>query len=394
MNKNIIKLAEKKACTGCGVCVDACPKSCITMVRNGLHDYPHIDTEKCIACQKCMKTCPSINFLKKENPKFQNYYASWHKDLDAVKTSTSGGVGSALAEYAIDNGYYVAGVIMSASGKIQHVIAKNKREIQAFKGSKYVQSDSIGIFRECVNEIKQGYKVLFIGTPCQTEAMKRLLPTNMHDKLLTCSIICHGVNSPYVWNDYRNNLEKKHHSNLVNYNFRCKSHGWQKKTGDSNLRVAYEISTGEIFDVPSWRNLFHYWFGQHFIMRSSCFSCQYRTEDRHSDIVIGDFWNVEKVLEDMDTFNGVSVLITTTSRGEDFLHKNPFLNLIHVDSKKTINVLKGLVNKKSKKTQCEELIKAETFATEYCSNGFAYMAKKYPCPSYIDQIINKIKYIL
>lgn len=393
-NDNIIILADKNTCTGCGVCVDVCPKSCITMVRDGLHDYPHIDTEKCIGCQKCLKTCPSINFLKKDNLECQNYYACWHKDLGAVKTSTSGGAGSALAEYAIDKGYYVAGVILSASGKIQHVIARSKEEILAFKGSKYVQSDSVGIFSECVNAIKQGHKVLFIGTPCQTEAMRRILPTNLHDKLLTCSIICHGVNSPYVWKDYRSSLEKKYHSHLVNYYFRCKSHGWQKKSGDSNLRVAYEISSGRKYDVPSWRNLFHYWFGQHYIMRSACFNCMYRTEERHSDIVIGDFWNVEKVQDGMDTFNGVSVLITTTSQGEEFIHTNPFLDIIPVDPKKTIHVLKGLVNKKSKETQCKELIKAETFATEYCQNGFAYMAKKYPCPSYIDQFINKIKTLI
>ena len=84
-NDNIIILADKNTCTGCGVCVDVCPKSCITMVRDGLHDYPHIDTEKCIGCQKCLKTCPSINFLKKDNLECQNYYACWHKDLGAVK---------------------------------------------------------------------------------------------------------------------------------------------------------------------------------------------------------------------------------------------------------------------------------------------------------------------
>lgn len=391
MKDKIIKLADKSACTGCGACADACSKSCITMVRKGLHIYPQIDAEFCIGCQKCMKTCPSINPLNSVEVSIQKYYACWHKDLSAVMTSTSGGVGTALAEHAIDCDYYVAGVVLTSEGEVKHVIATNKEDIQAFKGSKYVQSNSIGIYQECMKAIKEGHKILFIGTPCQTETMKRILHSSLQDSLLTCSIICHGVNSSFVWNDYRNSLEKKCKSHIEKYNFRCKSHGWQKQNGGPNLRVSYEMISGKKADMPSWRNLFHYWFGQHFIMRPSCFKCQYRTEDRHSDIVIGDFWNVEKVLDDMDTCNGVSAVITTTVRGEEFLHTNPYLNATPVDAQKSKSVLKGLINRKSEETQNKEILRMGTFEQEYSQDGFEYMAKKYPCPTYIDQIINKIK---
>lgn len=393
MNDDIIKLADNKTCTGCGACIDACPKSCITMVRNGLHDFPMIDTDKCIGCRRCVSVCPSINILKEAVVEQQKYYACWHKDITAVKASTSGGVGSALAEYAIDNGYYVVGAVLTKEGKVKHVIAKNKNEIHAFKGSKYVQSECYGIYGECVKIIKEGHKILFIGTPCQTEAIKRFLPASMNNKLLTCSIICHGVNSFYVWDDYRSFLEKKHHSHLIDYKFRCKSHGWQKKSGDANLRVSYKMVSGKKVDVPSWKNLFHYWFGQHYIMRPSCFICKYRTEKRHSDIVIGDFWNVEKVLEGVDTYSGVSVLITTTSHGDNFIIENPYLNMIPVDSQKTISVLKGFLNKKSIDLQNKELLRAENFAKEYNQKGFDSMARKYSNPTDIIQLINKFKTI-
>lgn len=391
MNDKRIILAEKSSCTGCGACVDACPKSCITMQREGLHYYPQIDKIQCISCQKCMKICPSINPLKKVNVDCQKYYACWHKDLIAVKSSTSGGVGTALAEHAIDNGYYVAGVVLTRDGIVKHVLATNKMEIQAFKGSKYVQSDSIGIYKKCLKAIKEGRKILFIGTPCQTEGMKRLLLENMQDNLLTCSIICHGVNSLYVWDDYRNSLEKKYKSKLRGYQFRCKSHGWQKSNGGPNLRVSYELFSGKKEDMPCWRNLFHHWFGHHYIMRRSCFKCQYRTEERHSDIVIGDFWNIEKVKEGMDTYNGVSVVITTTNRGEEFLHTNPFLLINRVDAKKSVGALRGLINYKSEDIQNKEIQRAVAFEEEYCKTNFDFMAKKYSCPTYINMFINKIK---
>lgn len=391
MNENLILLADKIKCTGCGACMDACSKSCITMVRDGLHDFPKIDTDKCIGCKRCVSVCPSINTLEGAEVERQKYYASWHKDIAAVKTSTSGGVGSALAEYAIDKGYYVVGSVLTNEGKVKHVIAKNKSEIQPFKGSKYVQSECYGIYKQCVKVLKEGHKILFIGTPCQTEAIKCFLPATMGDKLLTCSIICHGVNSFYIWNDYRIALEKKYHSHLIDYKFRCKSHGWQKKSGDANLRVSYKMISGKKVDVPSWKNLFHYWFGQHYIMRPSCFTCKYRTEERYSDIVIGDFWNVEKVLEGMDTFNGVSVLITTTSLGEDFIKDNPYLEITSVDAQKAKSALKGYINKKSTETQNKELLRAEKFATEYTQKGYEYMARKYSNPTYIKQCMNKLK---
>ena len=129
-------------------------------------------------------------------------------------------------------------------------------------------------------------------------------------------------------------------------------------------------------------------------MRPSCFNCQYRTEERHSDLVIGDFWNIDKVKEGLDTYNGVSVLITTTKKGENFFNSNPYLEAIPVDGKKSVAVLKGLINKKTQETQDKELQIAKAFEGEYCRNGFEYMAKKYPNPTLLTQTINKIKSLL
>ena len=129
-------------------------------------------------------------------------------------------------------------------------------------------------------------------------------------------------------------------------------------------------------------------------MRPSCFNCQYRTEERHSDLVIGDFWKIDKVKEGLDTYNGVSVLITTTKKGENFFNSNPYLEAIPVDGKKSVAVLKGLINKKTQETQDKELQIAKAFEGEYCRNGFEYMAKKYPNPTLLTQVINKIKSLL
>lgn len=122
MNDNLISLANKSSCTGCGVCVDVCAKSCISMLKDGIHVYPHIDRTQCIGCKKCMSVCPSLHTLEFVDIIKQKYYACRHKNLSAVKTSTSGGVGTALAEHAIDNGFYVVGVVLTQDGVVKHAI--------------------------------------------------------------------------------------------------------------------------------------------------------------------------------------------------------------------------------------------------------------------------------
>ncbi len=45
---------EKTKCTGCGICVNACPTNAIS-IKEGKAE---IDIEKCIRCGKCHDICP------------------------------------------------------------------------------------------------------------------------------------------------------------------------------------------------------------------------------------------------------------------------------------------------------------------------------------------------
>lgn len=49
----------KDECCGCTACFAICPRHAIVMVvdADGF-EYPKIDKNKCISCNKCMKTCP------------------------------------------------------------------------------------------------------------------------------------------------------------------------------------------------------------------------------------------------------------------------------------------------------------------------------------------------
>lgn len=46
---------NREKCTGCGLCVGACPVEAISLEN----DKAKIDGEKCVDCGRCVEECPS-----------------------------------------------------------------------------------------------------------------------------------------------------------------------------------------------------------------------------------------------------------------------------------------------------------------------------------------------
>lgn len=58
--KPVFNMSE---CINCGICVQACPFSCLTMTLEGLQGkyknvFPQLISEKCTGCGLCAKSCP------------------------------------------------------------------------------------------------------------------------------------------------------------------------------------------------------------------------------------------------------------------------------------------------------------------------------------------------
>jgi Fe-S-cluster-containing hydrogenase component 2 len=49
---------DSERCTGCGVCVEACPTGAIRLVDGGSRTYAELDEERCQECEACVRICP------------------------------------------------------------------------------------------------------------------------------------------------------------------------------------------------------------------------------------------------------------------------------------------------------------------------------------------------
>lgn len=304
-------ICDYKDCTGCGLCAARCPKQCIEMKPGFLgHLYPEIDQDKCINCKLCQKGCPSLQDIESSYPK--KAFAAWSKDEEDYVTSTSGGAASVVSQYVISKGGVVYGCSVLPNIQIAHIRVDNLEALHLLKGSKYVQSQIKGIIPQLRKDVKDGFPVLFIGTPCQVAAIKQLYKT-IPDNLYLVDIICHGTPSNKYLKDYIQKDLKIDAARVTNVKFR--------------LPDAYSLCVFENDKIlyksnNLWTHRYEDLYMDTFIdgctSRYSCNTCHYAKPERISDITIGDFWGLGNEVSDKEIpehKNGVSCVLPITEKG-------------------------------------------------------------------------------
>ena len=257
-----IDTLDKNRCCGCGACAVACPQTCIRLVpdEEGF-DYPVIDEANCIDCGRCLQVCGMQN--EPRLYEVQQTYAAWHADAGIRAASTSGGAFSALADVTFAENGLVAGVAFTDDFKgVEHRLASSWQEAEAFRGSKYVQSQTQACFADIVKALDQGRNVLFTGTPCQVASLRRL--TGDPDHLKTCDIVCHGVPSPEVFSRYIEEEESEKGKKIAGYLFREKQAGWHFH----RVKILFEDNT-TLTRIP-WADNFSSGYYLNVFLRPSC----------------------------------------------------------------------------------------------------------------------------
>lgn len=305
----------RQLCCGCSVCASVCSKNAISMQydEEGFL-YPSVNETLCVECRACVRVCPVLNREEVCSEPYLETYAGYSNDAFIMKRCTSGGFATAAALKFVANGGIVCGVKYSADLlRAEYAFARTSEEVLAFSSSKYVQSEKGNTFNDVRAYLEQGEPVLFIGCPCDVYALKRFLKKE-YDMLYTCELVCMGVTSYRVAEDYKKYTEKKEHSQLTSINARSKEKGWfvpHLEECFQNGKKKYSTLFGT-----------YYGYGFQIYNRPSCLHCTFRGTHGAGDIRIGDFWGIK----DMDPYwnpEGVSCLFVRNEKGEKLLSMLP-----------------------------------------------------------------------
>lgn len=305
-------------CTGCAACATICPASCITMKpdKDGFY-YPDIDVKSCISCNMCKRICNTksgnekeISLQKKEVDDEKSgwdvqAYACYNKDIAARLRASSGGIFELLAKQILKENGVVFGVKMEGL-KAVHSYAERVEDLKDLLGSKYMQSEVGDAYKKAKQFLEQGRYVLFSGTPCQIDALNKVL-RKKYEKLLMVDFICHGTSSPKVFQRYvRENIGDN--KIIKNISFRDKTEGWNC--------FSMRIESEDVYRKNMYEDIYLKSFLKNMNLRTSCFSCKHRKVDRTSDLTLGDFWGSNEVFEDWKEDIGYSVILIQSKQGK------------------------------------------------------------------------------
>lgn len=296
-------------CTGCSACLFCCPQDAIAMVEDGEGFlYPRIDPKKCDSCGLCIKICPVQAAATVKSNGIPIVYASWTRDRELLRQSTSGGVFSEIARDVLEEGGVVFGAAYDKTMAVRHMAVETWDNLQALRGSKYVQSDVGDTYQQAEKHLKAGRRVLYSGTPCQIAGLHAAIKKDQKN-LLTCDLICHGVPSPKVFRMAIDSLEKRYCSKVVDFLFRDKSFGWLYPT----VRIVF--ADGTFLSENNMDNHFNLGFLKNIYLRPACYQCPIKPGGPVADITLGDFWQLLKFEPSLINRGGTSAIIVNTERG-------------------------------------------------------------------------------
>lgn len=320
----MIDLDFEKDCCGCMACINSCNHGAITFHENDEGFFmPVVDKDKCVNCGLCDKACPHLNtttdssHYSLESFKDKPAYLYFSKEEER-KDSASGGFVYDVYKKTLGEDGYVCGCAWSDNMTAEHIMTNDIKDLPRLQSSKYVQSYIGDSFRKIRNALRNGKKVAFCGTPCQTAGLNFYLGKTDRSNLISVCIICHGVPSPGVWNRWKNIMEEKLKGKILFVNMRDKSYKGYK---ESYIRYNYMPSShtpskARNVGMPTYlADPYLFLFTDDLYLRHSCNHCQYKAENNGADIIVGDYYRSTPKAGNM----GCSCLFAMTRKGDDFI---------------------------------------------------------------------------
>ncbi|SFR56876.1 polysaccharide pyruvyl transferase family protein [Anaeromicropila populeti] len=299
-------------CYGCRACESICPTGAIQMEgdKEGFI-YPVIQYDKCIYCNKCREVCiyqkPELFIPMTEN--LPKVYAAFHKDEEIRKKTASSGVYHAFYDYMKRTKGFVVNVKMDSEYNPVYAIEAGDA-CNDFCGVRFVNGNSKQIKPTVKKLLEEGKKVFYSGNPCEIAGLHSYLAKE-YENLYTAEVVCTGIPSPEVYQQYKTFLEEKYHSQIVKMDFDNRFKGKTK-----GYFIA-EFESGEVLLEESRKNNYVNNYTNYNLQRPTCYTCEFmNSQESVADITIGAFAKVEKLHPEMGEFYGTSFIRLNTIKGQ------------------------------------------------------------------------------
>ncbi len=374
-------LCAQQDCTLCMACVNVCPNKAIHLSTDeNSYEKLEINQDECVNCGLCSKVCKSRDMVTRNTP--VSCFAAQATDKIKLRFSASGGAFQMLAQYVLKSGgvcYGSEGKLVSGQYTACHVRIDSIEDLPRILNSKYVPSLNYDTYRQAKSDLDKGRFVLFCGTPCQIQGLKAFLGKD-YETLLTVDLICHGVTSAQMFNDYLDEIEKRESVTIVDYLFRDKTISWGTnfcysyfKNNDSAKRIRVKHCPREASSY-----MIHYLKGD--IFRENCYQCSLSCEERVSDFTLGDYWEIETEHPEFVTKSkppivlrqGVSCILANTQKAKDFVQNISSSLILHEVTLESIAVHNDNLIKSSKRGKGRD-----SLLQTYREYGYSAIEKQY-----------------
>jgi len=306
----VLSKLKQKECAGCSACINKCPTGAMFFSEDEWGYYrSEMAYDKCINCGMCSDTCPALKLPQNDNTDAPVCFAFTAEEGDVLKSSSSGGVFSLLAEEAFKRKGSVSGAAWKTDFSVEHIMIDNLEELYKLQKSKYVQSYLGNVFARILEKLEGGEFVLFTGCPCQVAGLKGYVGKE-YEHLVLVDLLCGNAPSTLFFQKY---IAGSFPQGVNKYEFRYKGQGWNaeivKVTTKADNTIVLQGAKEDDF-----QRVYH----NHTMCAPHCEDCKYQQVPRFGDLTIGDFWGIGGRDSAITTEQGVSVILCNNEKGRRF----------------------------------------------------------------------------
>ena len=137
-----------------------------------------------------------------------------------------------------------------------------------------------------------------------------------YDNLITVDVLCHGVASYKVVNEYILDKERKYKKRIVDFKFRLKPNDADWLNG--GMKLIFDDGTSSIENRD--KDTYFVGFNNYLFLRKSCYNCKYTGTNRISDFTLADYWGVPlSEISYTQIKYGVSLVLANTIKAQNLI---------------------------------------------------------------------------